>query len=193
MHVELWCITDYLYIPALIPPCSHPPSLPSPRPFLRQQRMYFVFANMLSSVSAWLVIILLIVVSLVPEILLAVLRKPRSPRAQQVLLSFSVFPFHNLSSTWNLIIFQSVFLMTSFSSILCISHYVLLLWLYIFEHPSSTALIFPLFYSFFLSLDLSLHLGAVTRFRMFFYCHYPSNECRVSCTVIGINSGFYIP
>ncbi|XP_060783761.1 phospholipid-transporting ATPase 11C isoform X6 [Neoarius graeffei] len=53
-------------------------------PFLRQQRMYFVFANMLSSVSAWLVMILLIVVSLLPEILLAVLRKPRSPRAQQI-------------------------------------------------------------------------------------------------------------
>uniref|UniRef100_A0A3Q1IX19 Phospholipid-transporting ATPase n=1 Tax=Anabas testudineus TaxID=64144 RepID=A0A3Q1IX19_ANATE len=38
-------------------------------PFLRQQRLYFVFANMLSSVSAWLVIILLILLSLLPEIL----------------------------------------------------------------------------------------------------------------------------
>ncbi|XP_026991769.1 phospholipid-transporting ATPase 11C isoform X2 [Tachysurus fulvidraco] len=52
-------------------------------PFLRQQRMYFVFANVLSSVSAWLVIILLILLSLLPDILLAVLRKPKGPRAQQ--------------------------------------------------------------------------------------------------------------
>uniref|UniRef100_A0A665X0N8 Phospholipid-transporting ATPase n=1 Tax=Echeneis naucrates TaxID=173247 RepID=A0A665X0N8_ECHNA len=53
-------------------------------PFLRQQRLYFVFANMLSSVSAWLVIILLILLSLLPEILLVVFRKPRGPRARQV-------------------------------------------------------------------------------------------------------------
>ncbi|XP_026991774.1 phospholipid-transporting ATPase 11C isoform X8 [Tachysurus fulvidraco] len=53
-------------------------------PFLRQQRMYFVFANVLSSVSAWLVIILLILLSLLPDILLAVLRKPKGPRAQQI-------------------------------------------------------------------------------------------------------------
>ncbi|MEQ2170864.1 hypothetical protein GOODEAATRI_004661 [Goodea atripinnis] len=53
------------------------------RPFLRHQRLYFVFANMLSSVSAWLVIILLILLSLLPEILLVVLRKPRGPHARQ--------------------------------------------------------------------------------------------------------------
>lgn len=52
-------------------------------PFLRQQRLYFVFANMLSSVSAWLVIILLILLSLLPEILLAVFRKPRGPHSRQ--------------------------------------------------------------------------------------------------------------
>uniref|UniRef100_A0A672J0H5 Phospholipid-transporting ATPase n=1 Tax=Salarias fasciatus TaxID=181472 RepID=A0A672J0H5_SALFA len=52
-------------------------------PFLRQQRLYFVFANMLSSVTAWLVIILLIVLSLLPEILLVVFRKPRGPHARQ--------------------------------------------------------------------------------------------------------------
>ncbi|KAL2077202.1 hypothetical protein ACEWY4_026706 [Coilia grayii] len=51
-------------------------------PFLRQQRLYFVFANMLSSVSAWLVIILLILLSLLPDILLLVFRKPKS-HAQQ--------------------------------------------------------------------------------------------------------------
>ncbi|KAF7228505.1 phospholipid-transporting ATPase 11C isoform X1 [Nothobranchius furzeri] len=48
-------------------------------PFMKQQRLYFVFANMLSSVSAWLVIILLILLSLLPEILLVVLRNPRGP------------------------------------------------------------------------------------------------------------------
>lgn len=52
-------------------------------PFLRQQRLYFVFANMLSSVSAWLVIILLILLSLLPDILLTVFRKPRGPHARQ--------------------------------------------------------------------------------------------------------------
>ncbi|TNN68517.1 Phospholipid-transporting ATPase 11C [Liparis tanakae] len=49
-------------------------------PFLKQQRLYFVFANMLSSVSAWLVIILLVLLSLLPELLLVVFRKPRGPR-----------------------------------------------------------------------------------------------------------------
>ncbi|XP_069799186.1 phospholipid-transporting ATPase IG isoform X1 [Dendropsophus ebraccatus] len=43
-------------------------------PFLRQQRMYFVFSHMLTSVSIWLAIILLIFISLYPEILLIVLR-----------------------------------------------------------------------------------------------------------------------
>ncbi|XP_076877282.1 phospholipid-transporting ATPase 11C isoform X2 [Brachyhypopomus gauderio] len=52
-------------------------------PFLKQQRLYFVFANMLSSVSAWLVIILLILLSLLPDILLGVLRKPRGLHARQ--------------------------------------------------------------------------------------------------------------
>lgn len=52
-------------------------------PFLKQQRLYFVFANMLSSVSAWLVIIILIILSLLPEILLVVLRKPRGPYSRQ--------------------------------------------------------------------------------------------------------------
>ncbi|XP_077387733.1 phospholipid-transporting ATPase IG isoform X3 [Festucalex cinctus] len=53
-------------------------------PFLRQQRMYFVFAAILSSVSAWLVIIVLILLSLLPEILLAVFRKPFTPFTQQL-------------------------------------------------------------------------------------------------------------
>ncbi|XP_048883941.1 phospholipid-transporting ATPase IG isoform X3 [Brienomyrus brachyistius] len=53
-------------------------------PFLKQQRLYFVFANLLSSVSAWLVIILLILLSLLPEVLLAVLHKPRASHIQQL-------------------------------------------------------------------------------------------------------------
>ncbi|KAM4664395.1 phospholipid-transporting ATPase IG isoform 1-T1 [Discoglossus pictus] len=43
-------------------------------PFLKQQRMYFVFAHMLTSVSVWLAIILLIFISLYPEILLLVIK-----------------------------------------------------------------------------------------------------------------------
>lgn len=72
-----------LFIIKIVLPLSLPPSL---RPFLKQQRLYFVFANMLSSVSAWLVIILLILLSLLPEILLVVFRKPRGPHARQVRL-----------------------------------------------------------------------------------------------------------
>ncbi|KAJ8255095.1 hypothetical protein GJAV_G00200860 [Gymnothorax javanicus] len=52
-------------------------------PFLKHQRLYFVFANILSSVSSWLVIILLILLSLLPEILLCVLRQPRGPHPRQ--------------------------------------------------------------------------------------------------------------
>ncbi|KAI1903104.1 hypothetical protein AGOR_G00023770 [Albula goreensis] len=53
-------------------------------PFLKQQRMYFVFSSMLRSVSTWLVIILLIVLSLLPDILLVTLRKPQSPHPRQM-------------------------------------------------------------------------------------------------------------
>ncbi|XP_043314384.1 phospholipid-transporting ATPase IG [Cervus canadensis] len=51
-------------------------------PFLKQQRMYFVFAQMLSSVSIWLAIILLIFISLSPEILLIVLKSVRRRSAR---------------------------------------------------------------------------------------------------------------
>ncbi|KAG7484284.1 hypothetical protein MATL_G00047960 [Megalops atlanticus] len=53
-------------------------------PFLPQQRMYFVFSSMLSSVSAWLVIVMLIVLSLLPDVLLVVLRPPRGPHPRQM-------------------------------------------------------------------------------------------------------------
>ncbi|XP_018419656.1 PREDICTED: phospholipid-transporting ATPase IG isoform X2 [Nanorana parkeri] len=47
-------------------------------PFLKQQRMYFIFSNMMTSVSVWLAIILLIFVSLYPEILLIILKNIRT-------------------------------------------------------------------------------------------------------------------
>ncbi|XP_035289811.1 phospholipid-transporting ATPase 11C-like isoform X1 [Anguilla anguilla] len=52
-------------------------------PFLQQQRMYFVFSSMLSSLSAWLVIVLLTVLSLLPDVLLVILRPPRNPHPRQ--------------------------------------------------------------------------------------------------------------
>uniref|UniRef100_A0A8B9QN50 Phospholipid-transporting ATPase n=1 Tax=Apteryx owenii TaxID=8824 RepID=A0A8B9QN50_APTOW len=51
-------------------------------PFLKQQRMYFVFAHMLTSVSTWLAIILLIFISLFPEILLIVLKNIKKKKHQ---------------------------------------------------------------------------------------------------------------
>ncbi|KAM6413440.1 phospholipid-transporting ATPase IG [Rhynochetos jubatus] len=51
-------------------------------PFLKQQRMYFVFAHMLTSVSTWLAIILLIFISLFPEILLIVLKNIKEKNHQ---------------------------------------------------------------------------------------------------------------
>uniref|UniRef100_A0A8I5NGN7 Phospholipid-transporting ATPase n=1 Tax=Papio anubis TaxID=9555 RepID=A0A8I5NGN7_PAPAN len=56
-------------------------------PFLKQQRMYFVFAQMLSSVSTWLAIILLIFISLFPEILLIVLKNVRRRSARKLICS----------------------------------------------------------------------------------------------------------
>ncbi|EDL42188.1 Atpase, class VI, type 11C, isoform CRA_b [Mus musculus] len=52
-------------------------------PFLKQQRMYFVFAQMLCSVSTWLAIILLIFISLFPEILLIVVKNVRRRSARE--------------------------------------------------------------------------------------------------------------
>uniref|UniRef100_A0A8C8E6N6 Phospholipid-transporting ATPase n=1 Tax=Otus sunia TaxID=257818 RepID=A0A8C8E6N6_9STRI len=51
-------------------------------PFLKQQRMYFVFAHMLTSVSTWLAIVLLIFISLFPEILLIVLKNIKEKNHQ---------------------------------------------------------------------------------------------------------------
>ncbi|KAF1400021.1 Phospholipid-transporting ATPase IG, partial [Spheniscus humboldti] len=48
----------------------------------QQQRMYFVFAHMLTSVSTWLAIILLIFISLFPEILLIVLKNIKEKNHQ---------------------------------------------------------------------------------------------------------------
>lgn len=64
---------------------------PSFRPFLKQQRMYFVFSTMLTSVSVWLAIILLIFVSLYPEILLRTLTNLRTAGQKVRLLTFVLF------------------------------------------------------------------------------------------------------
>ncbi|KAM5195408.1 phospholipid-transporting ATPase IG isoform 2-T4 [Hipposideros larvatus] len=70
-------------------------------PFLKQQRMYFVFAHMLSSVSTWLAIVLLIFISLFPEILLIVLRNVnrRSARVTKRLPSSGTSAVFMLSQT----------------------------------------------------------------------------------------------
>ncbi|XP_028710069.1 phospholipid-transporting ATPase IG isoform X3 [Peromyscus leucopus] len=70
-------------------------------PFLKQQRMYFVFAQMLSSVSTWLAIILLIFISLFPEILLIVVKnvRRRSARVMKRLPSSGTSTIFMLSQT----------------------------------------------------------------------------------------------
>lgn len=93
-----------------------------PRPFLKQQRLYFVFANMLSSVSAWLVIIILILLSLLPEILLVVLRKPRGHHSQQVYCSL---PFPPLSLNSSFLPYPSYFLIFSLIYLLFCSSFIL--------------------------------------------------------------------
>uniref|UniRef100_A0A8D2PXZ9 Phospholipid-transporting ATPase n=1 Tax=Zosterops lateralis melanops TaxID=1220523 RepID=A0A8D2PXZ9_ZOSLA len=62
-------------------------------PFLKQQRMYFVFAHMLTSVSTWLAIILLIFISLFPEILLIVLKniKEKNHQVRNKMMCHTVF------------------------------------------------------------------------------------------------------
>ncbi|TFK15214.1 Phospholipid-transporting ATPase IG [Platysternon megacephalum] len=54
------------------------------QPFLKQQRMYFVFAHMVTSVSTWLAIVLLIFISLFPEILLVVFKNAKRKNHQTV-------------------------------------------------------------------------------------------------------------
>ncbi|XP_074818779.1 phospholipid-transporting ATPase IG isoform X4 [Natator depressus] len=53
-------------------------------PFLKQQRMYFIFAHMVTSISAWLAIVLLIFISLFPEILLVVFKNAKRKNHQTV-------------------------------------------------------------------------------------------------------------
>lgn len=94
-------------------------SLLFPRPFLKQQRLYFVFANMLGSVSTWLVIIILVLLSLLPEILLVVLRKPRSPHSRQVYPSLPfplwILPFYHIHP---ILLFPLIYLLFCSSLIL---------------------------------------------------------------------------
>lgn len=58
------------------PPCP-------PRPFLSYQRMYYVFIYMLSSGPAWLGIILLVTVGLLPDVLKKVLCRQLWPTATE--------------------------------------------------------------------------------------------------------------
>ncbi|XP_015273462.1 PREDICTED: phospholipid-transporting ATPase IG isoform X1 [Gekko japonicus] len=63
-------------------------------PFLKHQRMYFVFAQLLSSVPVWLAIFFLIFVSLFPEIIMVIFRntkrKSRQKRVSCTIASHSV-------------------------------------------------------------------------------------------------------
>lgn len=60
------------------------PSAPLPtRPFLSYQRMYHVFVQMLSSGPAWLAIVLLITVSLLPDVLKKVVCRQLWPSATE--------------------------------------------------------------------------------------------------------------
>uniref|UniRef100_A0A8C8ALW4 Phospholipid-transporting ATPase n=1 Tax=Otus sunia TaxID=257818 RepID=A0A8C8ALW4_9STRI len=70
-------------------------------PFLKQQRMYFVFAHMLTSVSTWLAIVLLIFISLFPEILLIVLKniKEKNHQVRNKMMYCTVFLGRPLLST----------------------------------------------------------------------------------------------
>lgn len=58
-------------------------SLSFSRPFLNYQRMYYVFMQMLSSGPAWLSIILLITVSLLPDVIKKVLCRSMCPTATE--------------------------------------------------------------------------------------------------------------
>uniref|UniRef100_G3X013 ATPase phospholipid transporting 11A n=1 Tax=Sarcophilus harrisii TaxID=9305 RepID=G3X013_SARHA len=65
-------------------------------PFLSYQRMYFVFIQMLSSGPAWLGIILLIIVSLLPDILKKVLCRqlwPTATERTQVKITFLLYNY----------------------------------------------------------------------------------------------------
>uniref|UniRef100_A0A6I8S9Y8 Phospholipid-transporting ATPase n=1 Tax=Xenopus tropicalis TaxID=8364 RepID=A0A6I8S9Y8_XENTR len=53
-------------------------------PFLKQQRMYFVFSHILTSVSIWLGIILLIFVSLYPEIVLILVKNLKTANQKRI-------------------------------------------------------------------------------------------------------------
>lgn len=53
------------------------------RPFLNYQRMYYVFMQMLSSGPAWLSIILLITISLLPDVIKKVLCRALCPTATE--------------------------------------------------------------------------------------------------------------
>lgn len=64
--------------------------LPSSRPFLNYQRMYYVFMQMLSSGPAWLSIILLITASLLPDVVKKVICRALWPTTtERIQVGFS--------------------------------------------------------------------------------------------------------
>lgn len=67
----------------LLPSCYVSPFPRRCRPFLSYQRMYYVFIHMLSSGPAWLAIILLVAVSLLPDVLKKVLCRQLWPSATE--------------------------------------------------------------------------------------------------------------
>lgn len=63
------------------------------RPFLNYQRMYYVFMQMLASGPAWLSIILLIMVSLLPDVLKKVLWRALWPTTTEK-IQVHLLPLH---------------------------------------------------------------------------------------------------
>lgn len=69
------------------------------RPFLNYQRMYYVFMQMLSSGPAWLSIILLIIVSLLPDVLKKVLCRALWPTTTEKIQVQHVHSYIRLVNT----------------------------------------------------------------------------------------------
>lgn len=76
-------ISVFLLMISDLPSCCFSSFPQRSRPFLNYQRMYYVFIQMLSSGPAWLAIILLITISLLPDVLKKVLCRQLWPSATE--------------------------------------------------------------------------------------------------------------
>lgn len=83
MLVEKTAGFQFLLMTSDLPSCCFSFFPQHSRPFLNYQRMYYVFIQMLSSGPAWLAIILLITVSLLPDVLKKVLCRQLWPSATE--------------------------------------------------------------------------------------------------------------